>query len=251
MYELTRCGRSAIFRALKLLRLERKDEVFVTTTFETPYVSRCATSTIAKVCLPKRRLTNRTRAILAIHEFGVPHPRIFELRDQAKKRGISLIEDCAHTIDFRIGDRRVGSIGDIVIYSFPKLLSIRGGGTLAVRNHDSNLECDASVPHRICAIARDLQRLERYSERRVRNFEYAAALFRLVALEPLVGARKNVTPYIFPLVAKSPGRIADQCSRLGIGCAVWYGNNLLALPIHQFMDEGDVDTVFGAVKCML
>ena len=250
-YRFMRNGRTAIFRALKLLALRRRDQVFVTTSFETPYVSRCVTNTIAKICTPTRKLTRRTKVIFVIHEFGVPHPRVFDLRTLADERGMVLIEDCAHSIDSRFRNRRVGSIGDMAIYSFPKLLATSGGGALVLRNGNFNLETELYDVSRMRGIAREFEKIETYSKRRRRNFEHAAGLFRLVGLESLFKPSENVTPYVFPLVIQDPYKSAAECSKLGIESAVWHGNNLLALPIHQFVSQTDIEVVFGAVKSAL
>src|SRR5215831_13881044 len=128
-YAITSSGRKAIALILEDCGLKPSDEVLVTTTFNKPNVSSCVTSTIFNYCKPSRVLSNSTRAVLVIHEFGVPHPQITELRSLCDDREIPLIEDCAHSVDSRWPDGSiVGSVGDYVIYSLPKIFPIASGG---------------------------------------------------------------------------------------------------------------------------
>jgi perosamine synthetase len=65
----------------------------------------------------ERRVTARTRAILAVHLYGHPCDMV-ALGSVAHKSGLYLIEDCAEAFGSRIGNRHVGSFGDVATYSF-------------------------------------------------------------------------------------------------------------------------------------
>ncbi|MBZ0165808.1 MAG: DegT/DnrJ/EryC1/StrS family aminotransferase, partial [Candidatus Omnitrophica bacterium] len=127
---LTYNGRGAIDAVMRSLPLVRDDEVFITTTFDYPNVSSCVTSTIFNYCKPARVLSDRSKAILVIHEFGVPHRNTPQLRELADQRGIPLIEDCAHTINSHRDDWQVGFFGDFVVVSFSKIFPVPLGGML-------------------------------------------------------------------------------------------------------------------------
>ena len=130
---LTSSGREAISMILDKLDLERHDEIWILTTFDFPNVSSCVTCTIFNRCKPSRVLTNRTRAIYIIHEFGVPHRETPQLVKIARQRGIPVIEDCAHTVDSRCDGWHVGNLGDYVVLSFPKVFPTTTGGALLSR----------------------------------------------------------------------------------------------------------------------
>src|SRR5699024_9859731 len=53
-----------------------------------PYTGNLDVASVAE------RITNRTKAIIAVHLFGQPAP-VTELRELADRHGIYLIEDCA------------------------------------------------------------------------------------------------------------------------------------------------------------
>jgi perosamine synthetase len=61
--------------------------------------------------LAEQAINDRTRAILVQHNFGTPAP-LGALPDIAKKRGIFLIEDCAHAMGASSNGQPVGSLGD-------------------------------------------------------------------------------------------------------------------------------------------
>jgi dTDP-4-amino-4,6-dideoxygalactose transaminase len=65
----------------------------------------------------ERVLTPRTRAILAVHNFGRP-AAMDELAEIASSRGLMLIEDAAEAHGARYKDRLVGTIGAMGAYSF-------------------------------------------------------------------------------------------------------------------------------------
>jgi dTDP-4-amino-4,6-dideoxygalactose transaminase len=78
-----------------------------------------------------RRITPRTRAIVAVHFCGYPAD-VLALRKLCDEHGLVLIEDCAQAIGARIdnSDRQVGTIGELAAFSFfsKKQLCVGEGG---------------------------------------------------------------------------------------------------------------------------
>jgi dTDP-4-amino-4,6-dideoxygalactose transaminase len=78
-----------------------------------------------------RRITPRTRAIVAVHFCGYPAD-VLALRKLCDEHGLVLIEDCAQAIGARIDDsgRQVGTIGELAAFSFfsKKQLCVGEGG---------------------------------------------------------------------------------------------------------------------------
>ena len=79
-----------------------------------------------------RRLTPRTRAVIAVHLFGYPAD-LDALAPLCAERGLALIEDCAQALGARCGGRPVGGVGDVGCLSFfsKKQLAIGEGGLVA------------------------------------------------------------------------------------------------------------------------
>lgn len=82
-----------------------------------------------------RAITSRTKAIIAVHYAGYP-AQVDRLRAIADANGLALIEDCAHALGARVGDRHVGTVGDFAIFSFQaiKHMTTVDGGMLIVRD---------------------------------------------------------------------------------------------------------------------
>ncbi|MCC7369815.1 MAG: DegT/DnrJ/EryC1/StrS aminotransferase family protein [Chloroflexi bacterium] len=90
-------------------------------------------------------LTERTRAVVIIHYLGFPGP-VQALRDLCDRRGLALVEDCAHALYSRLGDRDLGSWGDLAIFSPWKSLPLPDGGLLRVNRPDLMATAPATGP---------------------------------------------------------------------------------------------------------
>jgi perosamine synthetase len=85
----------------------------------------------------ERLISTRTRAIVAQHTFGLPCD-VCSLEAIAARHGIDLIEDCAHALGAKIGDKYCGTFGAAAFCSTErtKMISTVMGG-LAVTNDPS------------------------------------------------------------------------------------------------------------------
>ena len=75
------------------------------------------------------RISDRTRAILALHIFGVPCD-IHGIMNLANRHGIPVVEDCAHSLGSSVSGTSTGCFGSAAFYSFDliKLINTFGGG---------------------------------------------------------------------------------------------------------------------------
>jgi dTDP-4-amino-4,6-dideoxygalactose transaminase len=83
----------------------------------------------------ERRITPKTRAILLVHQIGMPAD-IDAFRALAEKHGIVLIEDAACAIGSAYKGKRIGSHSELVCFSFHprKVISTGDGGMITTRN---------------------------------------------------------------------------------------------------------------------
>jgi len=65
----------------------------------------------------KRKITERTKAIIVVHLFGHPAD-MDEIMRIAQERNIVVVEDCAQAIGAEYKGRKVGSIGHVSAFSF-------------------------------------------------------------------------------------------------------------------------------------
>ncbi len=82
-----------------------------------------------------KKITSRTRTMIIQHTFGVP-ARLNELITLAKTRQLTVIEDCAHALGGTRAGKKLGTIGEIGIFSFgsDKVISCARGGAIIVNN---------------------------------------------------------------------------------------------------------------------
>ena len=82
-----------------------------------------------------RKITSRTKAVMVVHFAGYPC-EMDALVALCRERGISLIEDCAHSPGAVYRGRSCGTFGDIACFSFftNKNLSVGEGGMFVTRN---------------------------------------------------------------------------------------------------------------------
>jgi hypothetical protein len=242
---LTALGRDAISAVLRHLGVTREDEVWIVTTFGVPNVSSHVTSTIFNHCKPSRVLTDRTRAIFAIHEFGVPIANTPELGVLARERGIPLIEDCAHTLDSRTPEWRVGTIGDYVVLSFSKIFPTMHGGALlgppvpyeATPLTRRKLEESARV------VGELWPRLSEFSHFRRESFRGLVSRFERLGLKPLYEITDSITPWFFPVSTPRWEAIIASANQRGVDCSVWHGSDIVVFPLHQYLDDEDLDLI--------
>ena len=85
----------------------------------------------------EERITPSTKAIIALHPFGVPCA-IEQVVAIADQRGIPLVEDCAHSLGATAGGRQTGSYGYAGFLSFEttKPVNTFGGGAVCTSVSD-------------------------------------------------------------------------------------------------------------------
>ena len=85
----------------------------------------------------ERRITARTKAIIAVHIAGQPCD-LDSLRALADRHHLCLIEDAAHALPATFAGRRVGSISEFTAFSFyaTKTITTGEGGMLTTNNED-------------------------------------------------------------------------------------------------------------------
>src|SRR5436190_19731566 len=143
----TSYGRMAFYYILKALNLPAGGEVVMPalTFWVMPEMARRAglTPVFADVdpttfnvtpAAIERAMTSNTVAVVPTHLWGLPCD-IDEIAELAQRRGVAVIEDCAHALGAVYRGRPVGTFGDAAIFSFQTLkpLNAYGGGMAVVR----------------------------------------------------------------------------------------------------------------------
>ena len=140
---------SCLYAAIGALGIGYGDEIIVS-----PYtMSACATGALVYGAIPvfadveedtgclnpvsiEERITPRTKAILLVHQFGIP-AEMKKIMKLAKKYNLKIIEDCAQAHGAMVGDKYVGTFGDIGVFSLNVNKTIQTGeGGICVTNNE-------------------------------------------------------------------------------------------------------------------
>jgi perosamine synthetase len=140
---------SGLYAAIGALGIGYGDEVIVS-----PYtMSACAIAPLIYGAIPvfadvklgsgsldpksiAERVTSRTKAILLVHQFGIPAD-MDEIMAIAKEHNLKVIEDCAQAHGAQYRGKNVGTIGDIGVFSLNVNKTIQSGeGGVCITNDD-------------------------------------------------------------------------------------------------------------------
>ena len=214
----------------------------------------------------KSKMDNpNVKAILLIHWFGFPQKCVFELKELCNKKGVTLIEDCAHTINGYYKGSKLGSIGDYSLFSIHKVLTTENGGMLQI-NDIANLQKFVGEKENI-AFSDLLQYaktdLDKIAEKKLRNYnaylrylDKDSDLFDIIYPE----LEEGIVPHNFPVFIKNHNRfqLYNELEAVGIPTVVLYyrmieelnkneypisyeiADTILNLPIHQDIEVEDV-----------
>ena len=158
-------GRAALWGALRALGVGHADEVllpsYLCESVLSPVLAVGAQASFYPVQRDARpdlagldaALGPRTRALVLIHYLGFPGP-VREVQRRCEARGVALIEDCAHGLFSRLGDRLLGSFGPAAIFSPWKSLPLPDGGLLQVNDAQLRAPAPRTAPSWPATLAR-------------------------------------------------------------------------------------------------
>ena len=86
----------------------------------------------------EKKITNKTKAIMAVHYASNP-ANIEKLYTFSKKYNLRVIEDAAHAFGCKYKNKKVGSFGDIVCFSFDGIKNITSGEGGAIVTSDEHV----------------------------------------------------------------------------------------------------------------
>jgi hypothetical protein len=249
----------AIQAVLELLKEDsERREVVIVKTFGSDFITGCVTKAIEKAgysWILRGEITSNTRAVLAIHEFGLP---VFQARDmtllrQAQEAGVPIIEDCAWRA-FRVWDW-----SNYVVISLQKIYPINYGGLLIGAVIPDEKLWDWGLL--------DVFKRDRLSHEsafddgaaiRKRNWEFYHLLATADGMIPddcydYAGAvasgewRPTVYMQRFKDDAEADAIVA-RLEEFGIQAGHYHGEPVVYLPIHQNMTLAEVEYMFAVVR---
>ncbi|MFA6171945.1 MAG: aminotransferase class I/II-fold pyridoxal phosphate-dependent enzyme [Patescibacteria group bacterium] len=140
-------GRTALYFALKALGIKEGDEVIVQAYTCVVVVNAIRWTGAQPVYVDiaddfnmdarelEKKITDKVKAVIVQHTYGLPADLELIMR-LAKKHGLKIIEDCAHSFGAKHDGKLTGTFGDIGMFSFgsDKILSCIRGGALITNN---------------------------------------------------------------------------------------------------------------------
>ncbi|WP_197058913.1 DegT/DnrJ/EryC1/StrS family aminotransferase [Enterobacter sp. Bisph1] len=232
-------ARNGITLALKNLNLSENDFVTILTTTGNMYVSGCVTKAIESVCKWNREVTENTKAVLVVHEFGT----VFNQMDKLYQLGIPVIEDFAHS--FNSTAKSAGK-SDFVIYSFPKYFPIQYGGILLSRNaltiHSAISAPQEDYIKRV--VSEHIGFIDQYAKKRWENYYYLINKFSNYNCSPRFTFSETETPSVFMFCPPADVNLVALKAYMqsnGIECSVFYGEQSFFIPLHDKLHKTDLD----------
>jgi dTDP-4-amino-4,6-dideoxygalactose transaminase len=143
----------------------------------------------------KQRLTAKSKAIIAVHLFGLP-----AAMDEIMASGLPVIEDCAQALGAKHEGRMVGGFGEIAVCSFyaTKLMTTGEGGMLLSR--------DPALLDKARDL-RDYDKRNRFAVRfnyKMTDFQAALGRSQLVKLETFLKQREALAHLYSEYLASLP-----------------------------------------------
>ncbi len=211
----------------------------------------------------KKRITPKTKAIIAVHLYGHPCD-MDELLNLSIKNNLFIIEDCAQSHGSEYRGKKVGSIGDIATFSFypGKNLGAYGdGGAITTNNNDLAIQCRKIANHgRISKYDHDfegrnsrldgiqaailnvkLKHLDNWIERRIKVAEqYLEGLSSIDNI--ILPIKKNWVKqayHLFVIRTNMRDELKNYLSERGIHTGVHYPISLPKLKAYNYIKQAD------------
>lgn len=176
------------------------------------------------------KITKKTKAILVVHQWG--HPAEMDLILKiAKKHKLKIIEDCSHAHGSLYKEKKVGTFGDISIFSLQAAkLVFAGEGGILVTNNDEYYYRSTLLGH-----YRDRSRYEIKDsfyqqfwqtgyglKLRMSPYNAITAIHSLKEIKKNIAQRKKCLTYMSRLLTKLP-EIRTPVVLDQVDMGAWYG----------------------------
>lgn len=208
-------------------------------------------------------ITPKTKAIIPVHLYGQP-ANMEVIMDIAKRHNLFVIEDCCQAIGAKIGDKMVGSFGDIGCFSFfptknlgamgdggllttnsqainERVLSLRNHG-MAVRYYHDEIGVNSRLDEVQAAILRvKLRYLDEWTENRRKNANRYNELFANCADIQTPKEMDNTYCVYHQYTVKIPNRdeVHKMLQEAGIGAMLYYPVPLHLQKVHADLSVGE------------
>lgn len=193
----------------------------------------------------ERKITARTKAVMAVHLYGAICD-MGSLQKIAARRNLLLVEDCAEALGATLAGRHAGTFGDVACFSFygNKTVTTGEGGMVATKN--------AALAERLRFLknqGQDPQRRYWHTELgfnyRMTNICAAIGLAQIERLAAIVARKRAIADLYRGLLGNSP--VACQKPNAAVASSEWLFSVLLPEGIERdrvagFLADNGVET---------
>ena len=200
-----------------------------------------------------RRVTARTKALVAVHMGGLPCD-FRALEALAAPRGLAVIQDCAHAVGARYEDAPLGGRGFAACYSFHAVKQLAGGEGGALTTNDARVAAHARLFRSHCQTTSAGTRHGRDADYRYditgAGFNYrlpdvnAALVLSQLRRLPAAHARRQALAARYD--AAFAGR--DDVDLIPTPAGVTHGRHLYIVKLRLERLRADRDAVFHALR---
>tara|TARA_B100000579_G_C22843350_1_gene862893 strand:- start:2244 stop:3146 length:903 start_codon:yes stop_codon:yes gene_type:complete len=234
-YTFANSGREALYLALENCQLGKDDCVTILSVTNSQYISSCVTDTVQLFCKWNRDITNQTKAIIVIHEFG----KQFKNFEEIKSLNLPIIEDFAYS--FSSYNRTAEKfIGDYLVFSLSKFFPVQFGGLLLSK---TNLSKKNNEFVRSLFLHYVTQEAEIFNARK-RTYQQMLDCFSEVSIDPFFTFEDNECPGVFMFKISEKLDTLEKLKKdlhfRGIECSVFYGNPAFFIPCNQNLEFEDI-----------
>lgn len=248
-------GKQAINYALSYYDLTPNDCVTILTTSGNFYISSCVTSEIEKYCKWSRVIQKNTRVIFVNHEFGYPFLDLKKIQEY----NLPIIEDCAHSFFSIDEENLIGTVGDFVIYSFPKIFPIQLGALLLfkplirIKNYKA---IDIAILEYIKKVVSYYIPFEqKIKQKRQLNYYLLTQKMKVFGFQEYFKFNDKIVPGVFMFKVNDDKIDLPKLKKYfyahGVQCSVFYGTNSFFIPCHQNLVEEDLDYFTSIISSFL
>lgn len=220
----------------------------------------------------EKRITDRTKAVIAVHIYGLPC-NIVELRELVDKHGLLLIEDAAEALGAELLGRKCGSFGDGAILSFAgnKIVTTGEGGmaltdSLDIKNKLVKIRKERGWYLSTIQAALGLtqfKKLDMFLAKRRKNAHYLSNQLNSIGKISLPHLPEGSTHnYQFYTIRVPEGRdlLKEYLEKKGISTKIYFpamyplpvteevASQVLTLPMYPSLKEEEMDYIAEAVR---
>ncbi len=243
-------GRTALNIALSYYHLGAEDVVTILTTSGNRYISSCVTREIEKFCRWSMKIEPNTKVVLVNHEFGYPYSDLAGVASL----GYPIIEDCAYSFASEDSRQAIGRAGDFALYSLPKYFPVQVGGVLTAREGiplPTVAMADGLLRYIKKTLTRYLPELDKVKKQRLANYRWLLGRLSPLGCAARLSLAEGTVPGVFLFTVPEgadPVKMKSFLQGRGIQCSVFYGEQAFYVPVHQRLQEEDLQYIAENMK---